>query len=121
MRLLPPPKDFKPDERDVWNAAQKQLRAQGTWTGRSDVPLLEAYCRNVVHARTARTDARQWGLDVGNAGQLIAGAKLKVAADSEAAAHRYATALLLTPESRKRHGVKAIEGGAEDELRALVG
>jgi phage terminase small subunit len=120
MRLLPPPKDFEADERDVWNAAQKQLRAQGTWTGRSDVPLLESYCRNVVLARGARVEARTWGLQTSSSGQLLAATKLKVAAECEAAAHKYATALLLTPESRKRHGIKASGNGAEDELAALV-
>jgi phage terminase small subunit len=109
MRLLPPPKDFGPDERDVWNAAQRQLRAQDTWTGRSDVPLLEAYCRNAVLARKARMAAKENG----------AADKLKVAADCEAAVHPYGTSLLLTPESRKRHGVKSIAAG-EDELSRLI-
>ena len=107
MRLLPPPKGFSPDERDVWNAAQKQLRAQGTWTGRSDVPLLESYCRNAVLARQARTAIAGYG------------GHLKVATDAEAAAHKFATALLLTPESRRRHGIEAA-GGADDELKSLV-
>ena len=104
MKQHPPPTDFGPDERDVWTAAQKQLRAQGTWTGRSDGPLLEAYVRNVVAGRAARRE--------GN---------LKVAAESERDSHRYATALLLTPESRKRHNVKAAGNDAEDELQALIG
>jgi phage terminase small subunit len=121
MRLLPSPKDFSPDEHEVWVAAQRQLRAQGTWTGRSDVPLLESYCRNVVLARIARVEARTWGLQTGSSGQLLAAVNLKVASESEAAAHKYATALLLTPESRKRHGITASGNGAEDELQALVG
>jgi hypothetical protein len=108
MRLLPPPKDFTPDERDVWNAAQRQLRAQDTWTGKSDVPLLEAYARNAVMARTARIAAKN-----GDAGMA------KVAGDCEAAVHKYGTALLLTPESRKRHGVKSI-AAVQDELSRLV-
>jgi len=122
MRLLPPPKGFSPDERDVWNAAQKQLRAQGTWTGRSDVPLLESYCRNAVLARQARTAIASYGDPFRMSGEmdraLIRG-HLKVAVDAEAAAHKFATALLLTPESRKRHGVQPVAAG-EDELARLV-
>jgi len=53
---------------------------------------------------------------------MFAAGKLKVAEAAEAAAHKYATALLLTPESRKRHGIKTTNGrAAEDELNALVG
>jgi phage terminase small subunit len=108
MKQNPPPKDFGPDERDIWSAAQRQLRLQDTWTGRSDIPLLEAYCRNVVLARNARMAAK-----AGDPGQL------KVAGDCEAAVHKFGTALLLTPESRRRHGVKSI-AAAEDELARLV-
>lgn len=124
MRLLPPPNGFSPDERDVWNAAQKQLRAQGTWTGRSDVPLLESYCRNAVLARQARTTLTAYGDPFRVSGEMdratVRGC-LKIATDAEAAAHKFATALLLTPESRKRHGVKAAEAGADGELQALIG
>jgi P27 family predicted phage terminase small subunit len=123
MRLLPPPNGFSPDERDVWNAAQKQLRAQGTWTGRSDVPLLESYCRNAVTARQARSAIAACGgaFQSNTADRLLVKEYLKVATDAEAAMHRLGTALLLTPESRKRHGVKATNGAAESELQALVG
>jgi P27 family predicted phage terminase small subunit len=119
LRQLPPPTDFDPDHRDVWSAAQRQLRGQRTWEN-TDAPLLEAYVRNVLLARTARVEADRLGLDT-TGGQLTAAAKYKLAADCEAAAYRYATALLLTPESRKKHGVNAARNGAEDELKALVG
>jgi hypothetical protein len=87
--------------RPLWLAAQKQLRAQATWLN-TDGPLLEAYVQCVLTARNAR-----------RAGDT------KLAGESERDAHRYATALLLTPESRKRHGVKAANG-AQDELARLV-
>jgi P27 family predicted phage terminase small subunit len=119
LRQLPPPKDFNPDHRDVWSAAQRQLRGQQTWTN-TDAPLLEAYVRNVLLARAARMEAERVGLET-TGGQLTAGAKYKLAADCEAAAYRYATALLLTPESRKKHNVQAAKNGAEDELSALIG
>jgi P27 family predicted phage terminase small subunit len=122
MRLLPPPSGFSPDERDVWNAAQKQLRAQATRTGRSDVPLLESYCRNAVAARQARAAIASCGgaFQTNTTDRLVVKEFLKVATDAEAAVHRLGTALLLTPESRKRHGIKADGGGAEDELKALL-
>jgi phage terminase small subunit len=119
---LQPPPGFTPDEKDVWIAAQKQLKLQGTWTGKSDVPLLEAYCKNAVQAREARRAISEYHESLTTAGsverQLIKD-QLKVAVDAEAAAHRFATALLLTPESRKRHNVKPVEDDA-DELARLV-
>jgi phage terminase small subunit len=108
---LQPPKGFTDEERLVWIAAQKQLKAQGTWTGKSDAPLLEAYVKNAVLARRAR-------LRLGD--RIEVGPVMKIAAEAEAAAHKFASALLLTPEARKRHGVKSVEGGAENELQALV-
>ena len=45
---------------------------------------------------------------------------MKVAEGAEAAALKYATALLLTPESRKRHGV-TLPDGSGDALAALIG
>jgi phage terminase small subunit len=122
MRLLPPPKGFSPDERDVWNAAQRQLRAQGTWTGKSDVPLLEMFAKNVVQAREARCAISEYRESLYTANTLdrqLLKDQLKIATDAEAAAHRLATALLLTPESRKRHNVQPVEAG-EDELARLV-
>jgi phage terminase small subunit len=122
MRLLPPPKGFSPDERDVWNAAQRQLRAQGTWTGKSDVPLLEMFAKNVVQAREARqaiSEYRESLYTLSTLDRQLLKDQLKIATDAEAAAHRLATALLLTPEARKRHNVQPVEAG-EDELARLV-
>ena len=117
-RGLPAPEDFSPDARDVWIVAQRQLRQQGTWT-RSDVPILEAYVSNVVRARRARAEAAQFEGYHGLTEMQLHKSALKVAADSEAAALRLATALLLTAEARKRHGIKT--GKAEaDELSALI-
>jgi phage terminase small subunit len=116
MRQLQPPKDFSPDARDIWAAAQRQLRAQGTWE-RTDAALLEMYCRNVLAARAARADADN--LRYGDA--MMMRAALKQAADSEAAALAIARALLLTPEARRRAGVKPPSAnGAADELAALI-
>ena len=118
-RGISAPEDFSPDERDIWMVAQRQLRQQGTWT-RTDVHLLEAYCSNIVRARRARAEAAQFEGFRGQMEMMMHKSALKVASDSEAAALRIATALLLTAESRKRHGIKA--GKAEaNELDSLIG
>src|SRR3954452_14979352 len=118
-RGLPAPREFTPDERDIWMVAQRQLRLQGTWT-RTDVHLLEAYCANIVRARRARTEAARYEGFTGLQEQALHKSTLKVAADSETSALRIATALLLTPEARKRHGIKSGKEAA-NELDALVG
>lgn len=119
MKQHPPPKDLDPAGRAVWKAAQNQLRTQGTWK-RVDAELLATYCRNVALARTARSQAAAEPFVSGSQGQPVAHPGLKVAAEAEAAALRSATALLLTPEARKRHGVGAetVED-ALDEILAI--
>jgi phage terminase small subunit len=113
-RQLPAPADFSRDARDLWSAAQRQLRLQGTWE-RTDIPLLEMYVRNLIAARHARETADQ----VKYASGLEQGAALKQAREAESAAFALAKVLLLTPESRKRYGIKPEK--AESELDALIG
>jgi len=110
-----PPKDFGPDLIEVWQVAQRQLRQQGTWE-KSDGPLLEAYVTNVVRAREARAAAQEYRY---SSSVELSGA-LKTIANAEAAALALAKALLLTPESRRRNGVKAPSRQVEDELQALI-
>jgi P27 family predicted phage terminase small subunit len=120
MRQIPPPKDFDADARAVWSAAQRQLRLQGTWN-KTDAPLLEMYVRTVRLAQRARTAAEEWPfMRDANGAVMIGHVEMKVAENAEAAALKYATSLLLTPESRKRHGV-TIPSGATSELEKLVG
>ncbi len=114
MRQQPPPNDFAPDARDLWAAAQRQLRLQGTWE-RTDRPLLEMYVRNLVAARTARKSADE----TLHGSTIDHRAAVKQAQESEAAAFALAKVLLLTPEARKRHGIAA-KPGSTDELDALV-
>ena len=111
-----PPKDFSPDCVEVWQVAQRQLRLQGTWE-KSDGPLLEAYVRNVVAAREARARADEYR----HSSSIELAATLKIVAGAEAAALALAKSLLLTPESRRRNGVKSPGKGVEDELQALIG
>src|SRR5215203_5881162 len=114
-----PPADFDEPSRAIWSAAQRQLRLQGTWT-RTDIPLLTFYVRNVRLAQRAREAADDFPMQRNSTGgQMIAHVEYKVAESAEAAALKYATSLLLTPESRKRHGV-SVPTGITSELDALV-
>jgi phage terminase small subunit len=120
MRQVAPPIDFDDDARKVWTAAQRQLRLQGTWS-KTDRPLLEFYVRAVRLAQRARAAAEDMPFVRSNSGHgMLAHVELKVAENAEAAALKYAQALLLTPESRKRHNV-TLPTGAEDALAKLVG
>jgi Phage terminase, small subunit len=119
MRQQPPPIDFDEDARAVWSAAQRQLRLQGTWT-KPDGHLLAFYVRSVQLAQRARTAADRLPFQRGAHGGMLGHVEMKVAEGAEAAALKYATALLLTPESRRRHGV-TLPDGAEDALSKLIG
>src|SRR5215212_7136212 len=120
MRQLRPPIDFDDDARQIWTAAQAQLRLQSTWS-KTDRPLLEFYVRSVRLAQRARAAAEELPFQRSNsAPAMYAHVELQVAEKAEAAALKYAQALLLTPESRKRHNV-SLPTGADDELARLVG
>jgi P27 family predicted phage terminase small subunit len=112
-RQAPPPETFAADERKVWNAAQKQLRAQGTWRD-VDRELLATYCRNVVAAREARVVAASEPYVEGSAAQPVAHPAIKVAREAESDARAAAEALLLTPSARRRAGLDS----APDETPA---
>lgn len=99
----------------LWRATQRHLRRQGTFAD-TDEPLLESYVRSVELARTARAAAAGRPFVEGSRGQLVPHPGLKVAADAEAAAWRYAGALLLTPEARKRHELGHVNGHRDDDL-----
>lgn len=116
-----PPIDFDLPARAIWSAAQRQLRLQGTWT-KTDVPVLAFYVRNVRLAQRAREAADQLPFQRSSNGPaMYAYVEYTVAEKAEAAAMRYATALPLTAESRKRNGIRTISGNATSELDALVG
>ncbi len=121
MRQDGPPIDFDPAARAIWKAAQTQLRRQGTWS-KTDIPLLQFYVRSVRLAQRAReaADALPFMRASNSNTAMYAHVELKVAEGAESAALKYATALLLTAESRKRHNV-TIPSGATSELDALIG
>ncbi len=107
-RAVPPPDSLHEGAKALWRRVQRHLREQGTWQD-TDAELLEAYVRTVTIARTARQAAGSTPFVEGSKGQLVAHPGLKVAAEAERDAVRYAGALLLTPEARKRHEVKPPE------------
>lgn len=117
-RPVPAPEDLPDRAKSIWRASQRQLRDQGTWQD-TDAPLLEAYVRAVELARVSRTAAEAEPFVAGSKDQLVAHPGLKVAAEADRDAARYAAALLLTPEARRRHDVKT--GSLEDELDRIVG
>jgi P27 family predicted phage terminase small subunit len=119
-RGLNAPKGLDPAGRELWAAAQRHLRAQETWAD-TDGPLLESYVRAVCLARSARRAADTNPFVEGSKGQLVAHPGLKVAAEAERDACRYATELLLTPGARKRHEIKAPEEAGVLPFLASVG
>jgi hypothetical protein len=115
-----PPIDFDLPARAIWSAAQAQLRRQGTWT-KTDIPLLQFYVRSVRLAQRAREAADELPFQRSSSGPaMYAHVEYGLAERAEAAALKYANSLLLTPESRKRHGV-SVPTGVTSELDALVG
>ena len=117
IRGLNAPKGLDAAGRELWITTQRHLRAQGTWKD-ADAPLLESFVRAVALARTARAAAADEPFVPGSKGQLVPHPGLKVAAEADATACRYAGALLLTPQARQRAGVE--EKTVDDELSALL-
>ena len=118
-RGLNAPKGLDPAGRELWASTQRHLRAQDTFQD-ADAPLLESYVRAVCLSRTAREAAAEQPFVEGSKGQLVAHPGLRVAAEAERDACRYATALLLTPEARRRHEIKAPQEGGDLAFLAAV-
>jgi P27 family predicted phage terminase small subunit len=119
-RPVPPPDDLPEHARLLWKRAQRHLRRQETWAD-TDAPLLEAYVRAVALARAARTAAAADPFVPGSQGQLVAHPGLKVAAEADRDACRYASCLLLTPVTRQRHDIQQPAADDRDAFFASVG
>lgn len=109
--LVRAPEDFDEQAKAIWKHARNHLIDQGTWAA-TDAPLLESYVRSLTLARTARTEAGKRPFVEGSRGQTVAHPGVKMAADADRDAERYARALLLTPEARSRH---QLTGGDNEE------
>lgn len=106
----PPPTDLDARSRRLWRTTRTELIEQGTWRD-SDAETLGRYVRACERARLAREAMAGELTAKGSKGQDVAHPNLKTARDAERDAHDYATALLLTPESRHRHGVTVPRSG----------
>jgi P27 family predicted phage terminase small subunit len=101
---VPPPSDLDATGKRLWRKTRTALIEQGTWRD-SDDETLARYVRACERARLAREAMAGELIAKGSKGQDVAHPNLKTARDAERDAHDYATALLLTPESRRRHDV----------------
>ena len=112
------PADLSAEGRRLFLDTIRQLRQQGTWA-EGDTPLVESYTRAVCLARSARRLADAEPIVAGSRGQPVANPLLKVAAESEARAMKYASELVLTPASRRKHGIEVKTDDAESFLASL--
>ncbi|MBA2255853.1 MAG: phage terminase small subunit P27 family [Thermoleophilaceae bacterium] len=104
----------------LWFDAIRALEAQGTWR-REDVALLAQYCRAVLTADEARRALDKEGLTTQTAdGRAVAHPLVRVAREAEADARAAATALLLTPASRRRAGVDAVPDAVPDWMPGVA-
>jgi P27 family predicted phage terminase small subunit len=116
-RCVSPPPDFTPDARKLWHATQRQLRRQGTWQPQ-DATLLASYVRAVQLAQSARKAAEDTPFVPGSRGQLTVHPGVKLSHEAARDAHRYAEALLLTPQTRARHGITTTQADTLDSILA---
>ena len=112
------PADLSAEGRRLFLDTVRQLRQQGTGA-EGGTPLVESYTRAVCLARSARRLAGAESIVAGSRGQPVANPLLKVAAEAELRAARYAAELLLTPKSRAAAGIEVKT--ADDDLAALLG
>ncbi len=118
-RGLNAPKDLDQDGRELWAAAQRQLREQGTWRD-TDASLLEQFVRSVRTAVLARAQLAAEGItSTTRDGRPTAHPCVKIAREAESDARAAAADLLLTPASRRRAGVGEPKT-LEDELAVLI-
>lgn len=103
--ITPAPTDFDTPMADLWAECQQQLRDQETWV-ETDRHTLEEYVRAKFRSHAARGAIGDDMLIPGDRGKgMVANPLVKVARDAELDAQKYADALILTPQLRRRHGV----------------
>ena len=119
MRQLPAPQDFSAEERDIWTAAQRVLRAQGTWDN-DDAYLLRIYTVNIArgkHAHAATASLELTSLDAQYICNLARDAdKAALEAARERAAHPGRP-----PTPRDQPAARRAHGRAARAHRRLMG
>jgi P27 family predicted phage terminase small subunit len=104
----------------LWIDTVHALRSQGSWRD-EDGSLLAAYVRSVLTADQARRTLEEEGLTTRTKdGRAIAHPLIRVAREAEADARAAATALLLTPASRRRAGVDAVPDSLPDWMPGVA-
>ena len=103
-----PPGDLDVGSKRFWERTLEHLREQRTWQD-SDVPLLERYVRACENARHARAKIPPEGTTRGSQGQLVEHPAIKTAREAERDAHKYAEALILTPDARRKAAIEAAD------------
>lgn len=103
------PADFGADEAAIWDEVVEYLERYGLWNPLF-APLLERYIRRLHRSTDARERAEAEPVVEGSTGQMKANPFFRIETDADAEAHKYAEALLLTPEMLQRH----LKGEDED-------
>jgi len=117
---FPPPAALDDQARTLWRRSRDELLELELWRP-TDVAALERYVRAEQRAREARARLEKSGWTVpGSTGQPVAAPDVRIAREAERDAHDYASALLLTPASRARHGVVAAEEPEHDALAEIA-
>jgi P27 family predicted phage terminase small subunit len=98
----------------IWRSVQRSLRDSDQWDD-NFAPLLERYVLALLRWTKYRALADAEPTTRGSMGQLVQHPYVKTAREAEHDAHRYAQALLLTPEARKKlaRAAEADDGGGE--------
>jgi pyruvate/2-oxoglutarate dehydrogenase complex dihydrolipoamide acyltransferase (E2) component len=96
------PADFGPDEATIWDEVIAYLEGFKLWNPLF-APLLERYIRRLKRAEDARRRAEEEPVIAGSTGQKKASPFFRIEAEADADAHKYAEALMLTPEMLQRH------------------
>jgi phage terminase small subunit len=109
-----PPPILPPVGKRLWLEVRSYLEDFDLWRP-VYADLLERYVRNLVRSRWARGIAEANPTVEGSTGQMVANPLFQVARNAELDAHKYAEALLITPEALKRH-LRGVASPEEDDL-----
>lgn len=104
-----------PEWVDLWRSTLKILKKQDTWKPELR-PQLEAYVNYLRLARNHREQAERNGFtEHPESGRVFAHPGFNLARDAEKEARAVAEVLVLTPASRRAHGIDD-DGDGKDEF-----